>query len=174
MDQPPPARQAVIGRLRYLWTFELFDSFFLPGITGLALRSAGRRLGPVFWVGALLCSWLLWQGAAYWFAKLRALRSREPFRPRLLAVYAALQRANWALLALAPLAWVGAALLGAPPRLDLGGVVGILLYLLAVLEQINYYHWQLMYDNRADLAYLREHRRLKRGAIARELATGGA
>jgi len=174
MDQPPPARQAVIGRLRYLWTFELFDSFFLPGITGLALRSAGRRLGPVFWVGALLCSWLLWQGAAYWFAKLRAVRARERLAPGLLAVYAALQRANWALLALAPLAWVGAALLGAPPRLDLGGVVGILLYLLAVLEQINYYHWQLMYDNRADLAYLREHRRLKRGAIARELATGGA
>jgi hypothetical protein len=172
MDQPPP-RQAVIHRLRYLWTFELFDSFFLPAVVALSLRWTGRPLGPIFWGGALLCSWLLWQGAAYWYLKLRAVRAREPFPTKLLPVYAALRRVSWALLALAPLAWLATALLGAPPRLGLDGVVGFLLYLLAVLEQINYYHWQLMYDNRADLAYLRGHRRLKRGAIARELASRG-
>lgn len=38
----------------------------------------------------------------------------------------------------------------------------------AVLEQINYYV-QFMYDNPYDWAYLRRHRRLRRGSIAKAL-----
>ena len=39
----------------------------------------------------------------------------------------------------------------------------------AVLEQINYYYVQLMYDSAYDWAYLRTHQRLRRGTIARAL-----
>jgi hypothetical protein len=46
---------------------------------------------------------------------------------------------------------------------------GTFLTIFALLEQINYYYYQLMYDNRADLAYLFHHKRLKKGFVAREL-----
>lgn len=43
-----------------------------------------------------------------------------------------------------------------------------LLYLFAVLEYINYFHFQLMYDNHADLQYLASNKMLKQGLIVRE------
>ncbi|MEQ8673788.1 MAG: hypothetical protein RLP44_29850 [Aggregatilineales bacterium] len=42
------------------------------------------------------------------------------------------------------------------------------IYILAVLEYVNYFQFQLMYDNRNDLKYLADHKRLKRGLIVRE------
>ncbi len=39
----------------------------------------------------------------------------------------------------------------------------------AVLEQINYYYYQLMYDNPYDWNYLRRERRLRRGSVAKVL-----
>lgn len=47
-------------------------------------------------------------------------------------------------------------------------LLGALLYLLAVLEYINYFQVQLMYDTARDFQYLGTHKRLKRGLIARE------
>jgi len=47
-------------------------------------------------------------------------------------------------------------------------VIRSLLFLLAVLEYINYFHLQLMYDNQKDLAYLMRHKRLKQGVMVRE------
>lgn len=47
-------------------------------------------------------------------------------------------------------------------------IIRSLLFLLAVLEYINYFHLQLMYDNQKDLAYLMRYKRLKQGVIARE------
>jgi hypothetical protein len=46
-------------------------------------------------------------------------------------------------------------------RSSLDVVAGLGLYTLAVLEQINYYHYQLMYDRAADVRYLVAHKRLK-------------
>ncbi len=40
----------------------------------------------------------------------------------------------------------------------------------ALLEQINYYYYQLMYDNRYDLTYLRRYRQLHQGNIGKALA----
>ena len=47
-------------------------------------------------------------------------------------------------------------------------IFGIIFILLAILEYINYFHIQLMYDNSTDIAYLFKHKKLKLGIIARE------
>ena len=47
--------------------------------------------------------------------------------------------------------------------------VGLGLYLLTILEQINYYHYQLMYDCPSDVRYLVAHKRLKRSKLHRDL-----
>ena len=39
-----------------------------------------------------------------------------------------------------------------------------------MLEHINYYHYQLMHDTVRDLAYLWQHRRLRRSPLTRDLA----
>jgi hypothetical protein len=48
--------------------------------------------------------------------------------------------------------------------------VGLLFTGGALLEQINYYYTQLMYDNPYDWNYLRTHRRLRQGIIGKALA----
>jgi hypothetical protein len=52
-------------------------------------------------------------------------------------------------------------------RLDL--VAGAAFYLLAVLEQVNYYHVQLMYDYPPDWRHLVQEKRLKRSSLSRAL-----
>lgn len=46
---------------------------------------------------------------------------------------------------------------------------GALLYGMAAAEYVNYFHWQLMYDNRADLRRLRHTRRLHRSHLHTDL-----
>ena len=43
-----------------------------------------------------------------------------------------------------------------------------------VLEQLNYYHWQLMYDTRAGFAYLQRNGRLRKAALRLDLERAGA
>jgi len=109
---------------------------------------------------------ILWQGAAYWWLKLRSIRESVPLR---IQAYAVFKRINWALLALAPV--VGLLCAGRPgqPR-TFNLLAGTFFALLALLEQVNYYYVQLMYDTKADWQYLMQHKRLKRASLAQDLA----
>ena len=68
-----------------------------------------------------------------------------------MGVFAVLRRLNPVLLAVA-LPVLVAALVDGPAD---EAVAGLAFWLLAVLEHINYFHTQLMYDNAADLRRLR-------------------
>jgi hypothetical protein len=46
-------------------------------------------------------------------------------------------------------------------------IAGLGLYTLAVLEQINYYHYQLMYDYPPDWRYLIQNKKLRRSSLNR-------
>ena len=76
---------------------------------------------------------------------------------------------NWLLIALFPaVLWLNWQLLDGPRSMaDLW--IGLLILAGAVLEQINYYYYQLMYDNPYDWAYLRTYRRLRPGNIGQAL-----
>ncbi|MGL6101949.1 MAG: general stress protein, partial [Exiguobacterium acetylicum] len=50
-----------------------------------------------------------------------------------------------------------------------GTQLALLLYVFAILEYINYFHIQLMYDNRSDVQYLIQNRRLKRSALNKDM-----
>ncbi|MFP3893910.1 general stress protein [Exiguobacterium indicum] len=47
--------------------------------------------------------------------------------------------------------------------------ITLFLYVFAILEYINYFHIQLMYDNRSDVQYLIQNRRLKRSALYKDM-----
>lgn len=159
----------LIRRLRYLWTFELFDSFLFPAIVLWMSWYLQQPVGIFAIYSTGLVTFLLWQGAAYWWLRLRAHKTRSPIPRGYLAWFRILRAVNWGLIALLPLtlAIVGGLGLMVQSRLNL--VAGAALYALAVLEQVNYYHYQLMYDYGPDWRYLVEHRRLKRSSLRRAL-----
>jgi|ADGO01.1.fsa_nt_gi hypothetical protein len=169
---PPRTDPSFLARrYRILWAGELFSAVMFPV---LMLWFAARDGAWSEWLSrgyaVAIVSWILLQGVAWWRWKLRLLREgRRTMPPQVLAVYRRLRSLNWLLIALFPLVplltW---ALTGrVPPVADI--VLGLLFLGGAVLEQINYYYVQLMYDNPYDWAYLRRHRRLRRGSIAKAL-----
>lgn len=171
-DTPAHTDAAFLARrYRFLWTGELFSAVLFPV---LLLWFAARDGAWSNWLGrgyaVAVVSAILLQGVAWWRWKLRLLREGRRTMPLpLLAGYRRLRALNWLLIALFPvvllLTWM---LTGrAPPAADTW--LGLLFLGGAVLEQINYYYVQLMYDNPYDWAYLRRHRRLRRGSIAKAL-----
>ena len=167
-------KQRLRQRLRYLWTFELFDSVFLPAVMVFCARTLERPVGFFAIYSAGLVTWMLWQGAAYWMLKLRALRTDSTIGANHLRCFKLLKTLNWGLIGVMPVLLVGKALLGNPFRSVFDAVAGIGFYSLAVLEQINYYHYQLMYDYPPDWRYLLSHKTLKRSSLSRALANSEA
>ena len=113
--------------------------------------------------GFLASAGLLLVGAAYWMAKLGQVRSALR-RPRHLEAFRLVRIA--CLVGLLAAGVVVAAAVGDQARRF---VPGLVLFLLAVAEYVNYFFWQLMYDNRADLQRLFRTRRLARAHLHRDL-----
>ena len=159
----------LIKRLRYLWTFELFDSFFFPGLVIFLSRTQQMSVGLFTVYSTGLVTWLLWQGAAYWWLKLQAVRRNARIAPKHLRWFATFKKVNWTLIGLLPLLLLARGLVGSAFRSTLDVATGIGLYGLAILEQINYYHRQLMYDYPPDWRHLVRNRRLQRSSLSRAL-----
>jgi len=167
-------KEKLVKRLRYLWTWELFDSFFLPAVVIFSARTLQRSIGLFTIYSAGLVTLILWQGTAYWWLKLRAVRTDSEIgrRPlcRALPALAVMKKVNWVLIGMLPVLLGVQGLVGTAFRSDLDVIAGLGLYVLAVLEQINYYHYQLMYDTAADWPYLTTHKRLKRSKLYQDLS----
>lgn len=114
-------------------------------------------------VGFALLALLLVEGAGYWAAKLRQV-TRPGSRLHGAGAFAVARRVNPVLLAggLLLTGWAGAAVPGTRTW------PGLVFATVAMLEHINYFHVQLMYDTAADLRYLRT-RGLRRAHLARDL-----
>jgi hypothetical protein len=147
-------------RLRSLAGLELFNIPFQAvvwfGVIGLPVTVANL-------VGFTLFALLLVEGAGYWLAKLRQLTVPGTALPGARG-FAIARVANLPVLAggLLFTSWAVTADPGA------GSWPGLAFALMAVLEQVNYFHTQLMYDTAEDLRYLRAHG-LRRAHLARDL-----
>lgn len=159
----------LIKRLRYLWAWELFDSFFLPAIIVFYARYFQKPIGFLAIYSMSLTAWILWQGAVYWRLKLQALKTNRNIKPAYLRWFARLKKINWILIGALPILLAGKGLLNTFFRSRLDLIAGLGLYTLAVLEQINYYYYQLMYDQPSDWRYLRKHKKLKKSSLSRAL-----
>ncbi|PDP88736.1 hypothetical protein CQJ94_03045 [Glycomyces fuscus] len=153
----------MISPLRNLAVLELVN---IPLFAVVLFLLLGVPASPANLVGSALFALLLAEGSAYWWVKVRQLRTRAR-RPAGMALFRALGRAN-VLLFLAGGAVVAAALVGGAPWA--GVWPGLGLWLFALLEHVNYFHVQLSHQTRADLARLVRTRRLHRSHLARDLA----
>lgn len=166
-------KERLVKRLRYLWAFELFDSFFLPAVAVFLAWYLERPLGLFAIYSAALVAWILWQGAAYWWLKLRAVKADSDIAAGRLRWFAGSKRVNWVLIGLLPVLLVVNGLVSTFFRSGLDFFVGLGFYVLAILEQVNYYHYQLMYDYPPDWRSLVENKRLKRSSLRRALERRG-
>lgn len=156
------------ARLRYLRNAEAILALALPA----ALAWHWLRPGaPVDWAlrlpPALLVGLMLLQGAGYWHLKLQSLRARQALPGFFWPLYRAFRAVNvlaWVLVAL----WLAAAALRGAAPADLAWAAATLAF--ALLEFVNYFGVQLMHDTAADFEHLRRHRRLRRAALATDLA----
>jgi hypothetical protein len=112
--------------------------------------------------GYTATAFLLAVGSSYWTAKIQQLRTGRPLAT---GVFRRL-RILCAIVVLIAAALVGLGLGGGPAS---SYVPGVILVLLAAAEYVNYFHWQLMYDNRADLSRLFRTGRLARAHLWRDL-----
>ncbi|GEK20350.1 hypothetical protein [Cellulomonas xylanilytica] len=136
---PRPVRR----RLWSLATGELVSIVVLPWV---AYGLIGLPLSPANVLGTALALFVLLQGSVYWLLKLR-----RPAAPRGMQVYAVLRWLNPVLLAVALPPLVVAVVNGPADE----AIAGLVFWVLAVLEHVNYFHTQLMYDNATDLRRLR-------------------
>jgi hypothetical protein len=118
---------------------------------------------PVNATGFALFALLLLEGAGYWLAKGRRIATGGPLPG--LAAFRLAHRLNPVVLAagLVVTTW------GVAVNPAAATIPGLVFAVFAVLEHINYFHRQLMYDNATDLRYLATHG-LRRAHLARDLA----
>jgi len=150
-------RTAPRRRLWSLATGELASIVVLPWV---AYGLIGLPLSPANLLGTALALGILLQGSVYWLLKLR-----RPAAPAGMGVYAVLRWLNPVLLSLALPVLVVAAATGPIDE----AVAGLAFWVLAVLEQVNYFHTQLMYDTAADRRRLRTSG-LQPAHLARDIA----
>ncbi|MEU1819334.1 hypothetical protein ABZ543_29740 [Streptomyces roseifaciens] len=158
------SRVRVQRRLRSLALLELLNIplqavvWFV--VTGLPVTTANVA-------GFVLFALLLVQGAGYWLAKLRQLAVAGAPLPGARA-FAAVRVLNVPVL-IAGVLFTGWAVVGKPVVGGSGSWPGLAFAVFAVLEHVNYFHTQLMYDTDEDLRYLRKNG-LRRAHLARDLA----
>ena len=153
----------MINRFRYLWRWELVNALIVfPGLLLVMGRNIPVGFSALLATGTV-CT-LLVIGATFAFIKYRDLKNGTQNIDEYEHVFRLLR---WII----PL-WLLVVALIIYSRFRVAVTGEILLsgffYGLAILEYINYFQFQLMYDNGNDLKYLVSHRQLKRGLIARE------
>lgn len=120
--------------------------------------------------GLSIMCFILFQGTYYWWVKLSVLTERQVFRSTVLSRFRNFKKQNHIAIALIPfmflLQWFVS---GKNITADNFIGWGIFANLFGVCEYINYYHKQLMYDNKNDLNYLLKHRKLKEASLHKDL-----
>ncbi len=158
----PPAR--LIRRLRYLCYGELLNVFAVPAALWFFAVKNGETPGLISNIAALLVSFVLLQGVAYWHLKLKATQTNTQIPLAQIALFRPMRTLNWIVLVAW---WVVAFATGPHAQFEWG--VGIFLWTLVLLEQINYYYNQLMYDFSADWRRLLKTKTLRKPSLRRQL-----
>ncbi|MFP7722809.1 hypothetical protein [Lysobacter sp. A3-1-A15] len=157
--------------MKYLGTSEAVIAAVALAVLPAYWMSAGAevawsvRLPPL-----LLVCYILVQGALYWALKYRQYARGVALPLWLAGLFRFFRLSNVIALAVAAVALVFTFQRGAAAT-DLAWGAG--LWAFAMLEHINYYHWQLMYDTRGALRRLRQTRRLRRPMLAEDILSAG-
>lgn len=166
--------ETLAKRYRYLWTGEAVSAtIFIILLVTIAVREGSwvNWIARAYSVSVVV--WILVQGVVFWRWKLRLLAQAQRTLPAEVVLrFRWFKHLNWILIGAFPLV-VLVEWFAAGRRLSQADVgLGMLIILGAILDQINYYYYQLMYDSRYDWRYLMLYKRLRVGSIAKMLTQG--
>ena len=155
------------NRFNYLRRMEALAAVVLPVIFILDWRKSATGVHWPLGLAALFSvSYLLAQGATYWQLKHQALSAPAALPSYFERLFNAFKASNLVL-------FVGVALGFILQIVSRGWTAQLAwplaIFLFAVLEHINYYHYQLMYDTSASVRYVLRNRRLRKAALGVDL-----
>jgi hypothetical protein len=165
-------KEELINRVKWLYLNERIHAIVtFPAIIIYLLIN--HSVSDIFLLmyGLLVCTIILLQGQHYWKLKLFRLTARPIDQERNIRFFYKLKNINLILIGLIPVIFI------LQLYLSNWSVKGENLFawaifanIFAVLEHINYYHIQLMIDNKRDLEYLMKNKRFKTASLKKDLA----
>ena len=153
--------------LRSQTLFEAANVVAVPLFVVWVMRRNGHEPGLATALGLLGVVLFLVEGTLVWWLKWRAVRNLPvPSASNYDRLHDRSVRFNQAVLTGTGvgIAWLMATA-PPPPTVELWCGAGA--WLFAMAEHVNYFHWQLMHQKRADFRWLARHRCLKRGVAWR-------
>jgi len=155
------------NRFNYLRGMEALAAVVLPIVFVLDWRKSATGVHWPLGLAALLSvSYLLVQGALYWQLKHSALSASASLPGYFGRLFNTFKASNLVLFGGVALGFV-VQIMDDGWNAQLAWPFGIFLF--AVLEHINYYHYQLMYDTSASVRYVLRNRRLRKAALGVDL-----
>ena len=162
------SRQKIIRRLLLLRNLEFFNIFWLPVCLVVALASRKVLHWQPYAYGMFLICAVLAQAVFYWHLKLQTItKAGTTFPDYFCALFSFFKWANVVLLLIYPV------------LVFLGQITSLvnfhasiwsnLLFLFAVLEYTNYYHYQLSHDNMNDIRYLIKYKKIRRSPLSMDM-----
>ncbi|MRW93163.1 hypothetical protein GJ699_24520 [Duganella sp. FT80W] len=156
------------SRFNYLRGMEALAAVVLPIVFILDWRKSEAGVHWPLGLSALFSvSYLLVQGALYWQLKHSALSASAPLPGYFKQLFNSFKVSNLVLFGAVALGFI-VEIARSGWSAQLAWPLGIFLF--AVLEHINYYHYQLMYDTSASVRYVLRNRRLRKAALGIDLS----
>jgi len=163
-NSPSPVR-----RLTTYWKIEAGNALFIPALAVYLVLKSGGRISTALVLSGLACSFLLVIGTIVLRMMLRKARGQANAIADRIPL---LVRMRWPAIALCVAAAVanGTEWLSSGLELSAQCLAPAVLLLLAVLEYVNYYHFQLQhFDHAPDWQRLVSGRGFRRSHLAREI-----
>lgn len=162
-------KKRLIQRLQWYYPMERLNALLFLGITFLINYLFGPENSIYLTYSILLMVFILFQGTYYWRLKLYSIQGLEVNQKAASLLFKKLKRANVLLIFFSPLVVILQWWFGGQTLANSRPGWALLANAFAILEHINYYHTQLMYDNLRDLKYLLVNKRLKTASLKKDL-----
>jgi hypothetical protein len=164
------SKKRLVKRLSWYYPVERFNVFLFTGILVWLILQFSFR--DIIWLiyGLLIMIIILFQGQFYWKLKLDRIKGKVINQRAALLFFRVSKKLNYFLITLIPVVLMYQLYLNDWAVVKEGFMVWALLAnLFGVLEHINYYHYQLMYDNVNDINYLKINKRLKTASLKKDI-----
>lgn len=158
-------KRRLIKRLKEHYLVEFLNIFLLPLLFSINCFTFNQTIGINTIIAILLSGIVLLEGSYFWFNVLQKVMNKSTYNQnRLKVIFRNLKKINLLLFILA------AILITRFPFVSMLDKIGTaIFYTLSILEHINYFEYQLMYDSPNDKKYLKTFKRLKKSKLKRLL-----
>ena len=157
-------RDKLIVRLRQLYIVEFINVFWLPLACWIIGRTTNQAFGLNSIVAMTLNGILLVEGSYLWFSISRLLRFKGQYN--FVKTFRVLKKLNFGFFLLTIITITFNPFSGTFDK-----IVTTIFTSLAVLEHVNYFEIQLMYDNENDKKYLKLYKKLKVAKLKKMMTT---